>query len=225
MEEFWEGLKNNKIYTIGFFILLVIIILSEIFIYFYLKYEFKSNNTNPTNDALIVEKEVEITKVIVEIKGEVLTPGVYEVNSNKRVNDVIKLAGGLTENASTKVNNLSKKVEDEMLIIIYSQKEIDNYVKTKETEQILSQKCNEDSLTITNSCITSMGITINNNKKISLNNATKEELMTLPGIGESKANAIINYRKEKKFIVIEELKEVSGIGEAIYAQIKDLITP
>ena len=66
--------------------------------------------------------------------------------------------------------------------------------------------------------------TSNENKLVSINTATKEELLTLPGIGESKADAIIEYRTTKKFETIEEIKEVSGIGDALFEKIKDHIT-
>ena len=64
----------------------------------------------------------------------------------------------------------------------------------------------------------------NDNKKISINTATKEELLTLPDIGDSKANAIIEYRKKSKFKSIEDIKKVSGIGDKLYDKIKDFIT-
>ena len=80
------------------------------------------------------ESEEVVKKVIVDIKGEVKKPGVYEIEENKRINDVIKMAGGLTSNASTLVNNLSRKVKDEMVIIIYSKSEIEDFKNKKEEE-------------------------------------------------------------------------------------------
>ena len=68
----------------------------------------------------------------VDIKGEILTPGIYTLKSNSRVIDVIEMSGGLTENADTSVINLSKKITDEMVIIIYSKSEVKDFEKTKE---------------------------------------------------------------------------------------------
>ncbi|MBQ6498255.1 MAG: ComEA family DNA-binding protein [Bacilli bacterium] len=183
---------------------------------------------------IVVEKKVKKkeTKIIVEekikvdIKGQVINPGIYSLKPDSRVIDVIAAAGGLTGEADTSVINLSKKITDEMVIIIYSKAEVADFHKTKEIEKQVEEQChqkNEESL-INDACIksdteeTKLG-------KISLNKATKEELMTLPGIGESKAKEIINYReKNGPFKTIEDLKKVTGIGENIFAQIKENIT-
>ena len=173
-----------------------------------------------------VEKKKETKEEIlisVDIKGEVIAPGMYSVKENMRVLDVINQAGGLTENADTTVINLSKKVQDEMVIIIYSKEQVKNFEETKKLEEMVQEKCkNPDDNSITNdACITSETITT----KININTATKEELMSLNGIGENKAKDIISYReKNGLFKSIEEIKNVSGIGESIYAQIKENIT-
>lgn len=224
MGEFFEKIRENKLLLISFIAIITIVLVTEVFIVFYMKYEIKNNNDN-NNTSLVVEEtiEEEPTKVFVEIKGEVITPGTYEVNSNKRVIDIIKLADGLTENADTRVNNLSKKVMDEMVIIIYSKDEIANFLAVKEEEETLSNQCNQDSLTNNNACLEVENV--DNNSLVSINTATKEELTTLPGIGESKADAIINYRNENgPFETIEDIKKVTGIGDSIYDQIKNLIT-
>ncbi|MBR2678158.1 MAG: helix-hairpin-helix domain-containing protein [Bacilli bacterium] len=112
-----------------------------------------------------------------------------------------------------------------MVIIVYSREEVIDFHKTKEIEEQVQERCNQkdaESL-INNACIsTSSEVT---NSKISINTATKEELMTLTGIGESKAKDIIDYReKNGPFKTIEELMKVNGIGENIFAQIKENIT-
>ena len=156
-------------------------------------------------------------KVVVDIKGMVASPGIYEVDSTSRVNDVINLAGGLLEGADTSLINLAKIVEDEMIIIIYSKEEI--------LEKYKEELCICDCPEITNdACI---NISTNNelNKIININTATKEELMTVSGIGESKAEAIIKYREENdKFSSIDDIKKVSGIGDSLFEEIKDYIT-
>ena len=237
MEEFFEKIKENKLFLGGFVILFLIVVTSNLFTFFYLKYEFFDVSNDEEKSADLFEDIVvseEPIKVTVEIKGEVKKPGVYEVNSNKRVNDVISLAEGLTKNADTSVNNLSKKVVDEMIIIIYSKDEVKNWTKTKEKEDILHETCVNTCMSNNNSCLTKEELDSymnenetsqeNVNKKVSINTATLDELMTLPGIGESKAKAIISHRENEKFKNIEDLKKVTGIGESLYAQVKDFIT-
>ena len=144
--------------------------------------------------------------------------------SLSRVIDVIEKAGGLTSNADTTVINLSKKINDEMVIIIYSNAQVKDFAKTKEQEQKIQQSCiqvEQNSLK-NDACITDEAESL---VKISINNAAKELLQTLPGIGESKAKDIIDYREQNgPFASIEELKNVSGIGESLFAKIKDHIT-
>lgn len=168
--------------------------------------------------------------IYVDIKGEVNIPGTYLVKSNSRVKDVIELAGGLTENADTSVVNLSKKIQDEMVIIIYSKWEVSNFIKTKEQENIALEACKYSAnyQLQNDACIdssTNDDNEISTSITISLNKATKEELMTLSGIGESKADDIISYRNSNGgFKSIEEIKNIKGIGDSIFAKIKDRLT-
>ena len=160
----------------------------------------------------------------VDIKGEIINPGIYSLSSASRVIDVIEKAGGLTPNANTTVINLSKKIIDEMVIIIYSNEQVQNFAKTKEVEQQVQQYCIQpDNNALKNdACITE---STNTSSKVSINNATLEQLQTLPGIGASKAQDIINYRTEHgQFQSIEDLKNISGIGDSVFAKIKDYIT-
>ena len=173
----------------------------------------------------IVKSEVkeESKTVYVDIKGAINNPGVYEVDSNSRVIDVIKLAGDLKEEADTSILNLSKKVEDEMYIIVYTKEEMSAYKEklvpnktiVKEVEKKIA--CPDED---NDACL-------NTNKsvegKININSASKEELESLPGIGESKANSIIEYRNSNKFNSIEDIKNVNGIGDSLFEKIKDNI--
>ena len=146
------------------------------------------------------------------------------MSSSSRVIDVIEKAGGLTKNANTTVINLSKKITDEMVIIIYSNEEVKNFAKTKEVEQQVQQYCiQKDEAALKNdACITENTTT---SSKVSINKATLEQLQTLPGIGEAKAKEIITYREQNGlFTTLEELKKISGIGESVFAKIKDYIT-
>lgn len=162
----------------------------------------------------------------VDIKGQIVTPGIYTMKESDRVIDVIEAAGGLTENANTTVLNLSKKVTDEMVIIVYSNEEVANFAKTKEIEEQVQEQCQQkDENALKNDACVCDNTTTSTKTLISINSATLEELMTLSGIGESKAQDIINYRTTNgPFETIEDLKNVSGIGESLFAKIKENIT-
>jgi competence protein ComEA len=138
------------------------------------------------------------SKYYVYVCGEVLNPGVYELDSNQRVIDAIKLAGGTLEDANLEALNLATLVKDGEKIYIPSINDLEFETNPSGETSVSS--------------------------KININTATKDQLMTLPGIGESRALAIIAYRDDKgKFISIEDIKNVSGIKDAAYNKIKDLI--
>lgn len=170
----------------------------------------------------IEEKEVEEEKILVkkaEIKGNVKNPGVYEINDNDRVINLIEKAGGLLKEADTSLINLSKILTDEMVVIIYSKEEIQKAKEEKTTYEIVEIPCKCPD-TINDACIDEK----ESSKLININEATKEQLMSLPNIGESKADSIIEYRKNFKFETIEQIKEISGIGDSLFEKIKDFIT-
>ncbi len=144
---------------------------------------------------LSVDEEKE-EKIMVDVKGAVNNPGVYQMNEEDRVIDAINKAGGLLQEADLYQVNLAESVYDEMEIIVPRQGEvlIDNFNDI-------------------------------NNGKININHASIAELIILTGIGEEKAKAIIKYRQENgDFNSIEEIMNVSGIAEGIFEQIKDNIT-
>lgn len=166
-------------------------------------------------------KKEEINKTVyVDIKGAINNPGVYEMDSDSRIIDVIKEAGDLTPEADTSLLNLSKKVEDEMYIIIYTKDEINEYNNRQVSTVELEKKC-ECPDTENDACLKPNKDSIST--KININTASKEELETLTGIGSSKAESIIKYRETNKFNSIEDIKNVNGIGEALYEKIKNLI--
>ena len=213
---------NNKRKII--IILIVITIIGALIFYYF--YYYKNDNKdieiiNINEDEKIVDN-IDDKLLYVDIKGNVLMPGVYsfKISDDARINDLILKAGGLKKDADTSILNLSKKLEDEMTVIIYSKNEVDNYVKTQE---LLKNKLEVCELKLkNNACIEEK---VNNEKKqININNATKEELMSLTGIGENKALAIIEYRKKTSFKDIKDLLNVEGIGESILEAIKDNIT-
>lgn len=180
------------------------------------------------------EEVTEISKVYVDIKGAIKNPGVYEIEDTKKVIDVVNLAGGFTESADTSLVNLAKKVTDEMVVIIYTKKQIEEAKKKETVSTSINNSCICPKIT-NDACLnnskektkdTSNSTNTNNQtEKININTANLEQLQTLTGIGESKAKAIISYREENgKFEKIEDLKEVTGIGESIYEKIKNDIT-
>ena len=173
------------------------------------------------------EKEESINKIHVDIKGFIKNPGVYEMDEGTIVNDLINVAGGLKKGATTENINLSKKLVDEAIVIIASKTEL-NSKKTCQ-EAVENNNNPENFAAINNEVITGSNSSNEqnnqvNNGKISINKASKEELMTLSGIGEKTAEKIIEYRNNQSFSSIEDVKNVSGIGEALFEKIKDNIT-
>lgn len=161
---------------------------------------------NGDNEKLENEKtdktEKQDKNIIVDIKGAILNPGIIEIESESRVADVVNLAGGFLENADIKVVNLAKIVEDEEMIYIPFINESTNQNIEDSLEENFNKKENE---------------------KININKAEKEELKKLDGIGDSTAEKIMDYRKENKFEKIEDVMNVSGIGEKKFESIKDSI--
>jgi competence protein ComEA len=152
-------------------------------------------------------KKVEPEKMIVDVKGQIKQPGVYQASAGERVMDVITRAGGLTENADARQVNFAERVVDEMVIYIP--------LKGEEAQATGGE---------TGDFTTTKGISSNNQGKIDLNKADVNELQNLPGIGPAKAAAIIEYReKSGKFKAVEDLKNISGIGDKTFEKLKDLI--
>ena len=159
-------------------------------------------------------KETEEKNIFVHIAGCVQKEGMLELSANCRIADAIEKAGGLTQEADLSDINLAYLLEDGMKIYIPNQNERqENNEKTKN----IPKEENTPSMQIQDT----------NTKQdvININTATQEELDTLPGIGPATAAKIIAYRKEKgKFNNKEEIKEVSGIGEAKYEKMKEYIS-
>ncbi len=213
-----KKLFQNK-YLVGIFSILLIGILA---ISINILGEDKVIAENISEDISIKEeiKEESIPKEFyVDVKGSVKRPGVYKVEDGMIVADAIKLAGGVNSKANTNNINLSKKLSSEMVIYVYSKSEINKLTQKNEIP------CICEIIDVDNSLQTdSSNDSVSSNKKININTASKEELMSIKGIGEAKADAIIDYRSNNHFESIEDIKEISGIGDAMFDKIKDFIT-
>ena len=170
------------------------------------------------------EEKVDITKkIMVYITGEVKNPGIYELEENSRIKDVIEKAGGLKETADITDINLATILQDEDKITIPTKdKKMEEKQNTERIQSNKQSKTTEKSQNTTSISTNTTGK--NQNTKVNINTATQTELETLPGIGPSTASKIVSYRKENgKFKSIEEIKKVNGIGESKYKKIKELI--
>lgn len=215
--------KKNKI------LLIVIVAIVAIISYYFIfdrKEEWLNNQEQnleikeeiKTNDQIennFNEQQLEKNEnIIVHVSGAVNKEGIVELKNNSRIIDAIDKAGGLKDEADITNINLAYIIEDGMKIHIPSKEE-------KESTIIVESNTDSEIVKQNN------GIKSDNNKKskININTATKTDLETLPGIGESTALKIIEYRKEKgKFKLIEDIKQVNGIGENKFNKIKELIT-
>ncbi|MCK9268548.1 MAG: helix-hairpin-helix domain-containing protein [Alkaliphilus sp.] len=165
----------------------------------------KENIIGDYNENNMVEQS-DAGKIVVHIEGGVEKPGVYELKKDSRVYDAINAAGGLLKDADRKRINLAKKITDEEYIYIANKDEEDIEIRYR------------DNLLIPTG-------TIENTNLININRANIIELKELPGIGDVLAGRIIEYRNEKGgFKSIEEIKNVSGIGDKRFSDIKDKVT-
>lgn len=164
----------------------------------------QSSNSNKNNNN---NNNAEDSCIKVDIKGAVKNPGVYEIKIGSRVTDLIKLAGGATTEADLDATNLSLKLNDENCVVIYKKGESE---KIKNLQGSLTSPINLNSTS--------------ENNIVNINMASKEELKTLTGIGDAKADAIIKYREENGgFKSVEELTKVDGIGEKTLSKFMDKV--
>ena len=165
-------------------------------------------------------------EICVDIGGAVVTPGVYTVSSGTRLYEVIELAGGLISNADTDAINRAEFVEDGEKIIIPArpQQAENGEGSDSETAEGGSEADTTDTGISPEAPSASETAASSAGGLININYASKEELMTLPGIGEAKAQKIIDYRSSTRFRKKEDIKSVNGIGDAVYNSIKDSIT-
>ena len=154
------------------------------------------------------DNDMSYKSVFVYVCGAVVSPGVYELPSTSRVFEAIDLAGGITEDAAPEYINLARVIQDEERIYVPNNDDVenDNYINNRLFDK-KQDSSNE------------------NAGKVNINQADIERLMTLTGIGPSKAKSIIDYREQYGlFKQPEDIINVSGIGLATYEKIKDEIT-
>lgn len=226
-------------------LIIVLIILLGIFNSICLYYLFsKPQKEYELNDFIIDEKmannDEPIESIKVDLKGAIDKPGIYEMKTNDTLYNLILKAGGFTEDAYTSNLGLSSLLKDEQIIYISTKKEVkktsnDTSKKTNTTNNnrqpsysiTTSQKTSDKELNSeqVNSSEKSNPDDNNENLIVNINTASQIELTKLNGIGMAKALAIIDYRNANgNFQKIEDILNVKGIGESIYAKIKDYIT-
>lgn len=160
------------------------------------------SDSSPTGETL---PETPPQKFYVYVCGAVQTPGVYPVTPGTRMYEAIELAGGKSPEGCLDYLELAREVQDESRIYVPTRAEIE-----KEPAQFK---------------VVQSDVQPASSKQVNLNTASKEALMTLPGIGEAKANAIIQYREQNgSFQSTKDIMKIAGIKDAAYAKIKDLIT-
>ena len=214
---------------------IIIVIIFSIIIIAFLYYIYtKDKSTFISSEELEVENtteeeteevEEESQKIIVHVSGAVNKEGIVELDADSRISDAIDKAEGLAENADTKKINLAFKLEDGMKIYIPK-------IGEDEVKETQGNTGDETSKYITSASgvvgsqdeNTENSSGNNTTDKVNINTASQTELETLPGIGPATSSKIISYRQENgKFESIEDIKEVSGIGDAKYENIKELI--
>lgn len=229
-------MKNYKLYIAIMFLILVV---GGFLLLFYYNYNDKPDeiiiNGNKNNKSEVEKdtskeeiEEKEEVYYYVDIKGAINNPNVYKVLKDSRIIDVINMAGGLREDADTSIINLSKKVTDEMFIVIYTKDELQKYKEQTISTEEIKKKIEEEIVVVdrnNDAEVISEEKKENDNKFVNINTASKEELLTISGIGESKAESIIKYREENgNFKAIDDIKNVSGIGDSLFEKIKEFIT-
>lgn len=171
--------------------------------------------TPKTGAEAVSAPEEAVCEVVVHVCGEVSSPGVYTLPGGSRVYQAIEAAGGFTSDAFEDYLNQANELSDGMKVYVPSKEEISD----EEFQQSLITSEAQQSVMSSLTDSTSMTTLVN------INTATREDLMTLKGIGESKADKIISYRETQGgFGCIEDIMNIPGIKEGMFNKIKDLIT-
>lgn len=174
--------------------------------------KFNEFDIEEINEVENTDEKEEIKTIFVDVGGEVINPGLYELKENARVNDAIIAAGGITDKADLNEINLAYILSDALKITIPKIQEEQKVSLKKNTSIISSSMTSKADVSLVSGLV-------------NINTATKNQLKSLEGIGDSTAQKIIDYRTQNgQFNKIEDIKKVSGIGESKYQQIKDNIS-
>lgn len=201
MENKKEILKN---------VIIVIIIIVVVIYNFVLKKDAveEYDYSEIVSDENVMENEIiENTKIKVYVTGAVNTPGVIELEEGARIEDAISLAGGVTAQSDLSKVNLAYSLEDGQKLYIpnISENFNEEYITTESIEGVVES-------------------TTGSKSKVNINKGGVSELSSLPGVGESLAQKIITYREANgKFEKIDDLKNVTGIGDKKYESLKEYI--
>ena len=181
------------------------------------KNETEKENENE-NDAA-KSSDTSGSRIVVYVCGEVNSPGVYMLDEGSRVCDALRVAGGMTERAAEAYLNQARSLSDGERVYVPSKEEAEQLETWEEKQRSASGNDGADGKASGSGTSGSSG-----SGRVSINRAGKEELLTLPGIGETKADAILDYReKHGRFSAVEELMQVEGIKEGTYNKLKDKI--
>ena len=200
-KEKWESWSLSAKAAVVGGILLILVGVGGLFS----KREESVEGTTVVETTMLAEKtEVSTTQetvIFVDIKGAVKNPGVYQMKVGDRVKDALDAAGGLTAEADSQKVNLAKRLEDQMVIVVPKVGEEAEEIPAGETRKEATKE-----------------------GKVNINTATVEELKTLKGVGEKKAEAIIEYRKKNgSFQTKEDLMKVRGIGKKLFESFQERI--
>ena len=207
-------MDNKKIIIFGCSLVVIIIVIILFFWFYNNGFENSYKDEIDVYDMTFIEgedkndekTENKVSKIKVHITGEVLNQGLIELEEGSRIDDAIKVAGNITELADLSKVNLAYELSDGQKVYIPSIKdESEEYISENAGENVIEDEDVKDG-------------------KININTADIDLLQTINGVGESLANKIIDYRKQNgKFKSIDDLKNVSGIGEKKFEDIKDKV--
>lgn len=189
--------KKEKIYPIIFILTVICAVVYKIFLSGRLEAMKSDEIVIETSETTVTEVS---SNIYVYVCGEVNCPGVYEIERGSILNDAVELAGGLTDNAAAEDIDLVMVLNENISVKIPSYDDIDTSVIT------IGNDPEEDKSGL-----------------ININTADRQTLMTLPGIGESTADAIIDYRSSHVFEKEEDLMNVQGIGESKFNKVRSMI--
>lgn len=163
-------------------------------------------SSSQPKEEVVAEQEPEVTTILVDVKGAVVREGLYELPAGSRVNDAVKAAGGLLETADKTAINLAQKLSDEAVVYVASQGEA------------------VPAVAVGLSGVSSPAAG-NASGKVNLNTADLDQLQTITGIGAKRAQDIIDYRESSGgFTSVDDLKNVSGIGDKTLEKIREEVT-